>query len=62
VSFCEVLRDKSTTYIRVTFMLRVLDCTVTISFGVHLVLWLLYLVLSREGFVMCGCFDNCVGV
>jgi len=41
---------------------RVLDSIVNISFGMYLVLWLLYLVLSCEGFVMCGCFDNCVGV
>jgi len=36
VSYGEAVVDKSTMYI----VLRVLDCIVTISFGVYLVLWL----------------------
>jgi hypothetical protein len=40
VSYAEVLGDKSTMLIRVTLYLRVLDCIVTILFGVYLVLWL----------------------
>jgi hypothetical protein len=38
-------------------ILRVRDCIVTISFGVHSVVW-----LFLTCFVMCGCLDNCVGV
>jgi hypothetical protein len=37
VSYGEVLADKSTMYIRVTFLL---ECIVIISFGVYLVLCL----------------------
>jgi len=36
VSYVEALGDKSTMHIRV----RVLDCIVTILFGVYFVLWL----------------------
>ena len=39
VSYAEVLGDKSTMHIRVTLYLRVLDCIVTISFSVFLVLF-----------------------
>jgi len=38
VSYVEDLGDKSTMYIRVTSYLRVLDCIVTILFGVYRVL------------------------
>ena len=39
------------------FILRVLDCIVTISFGVYLVLWLFCFVMC--GCVcVCGCFGN----
>jgi hypothetical protein len=40
-------------------MLRVLDCIVTISLGVYLVLWLFY--LFRNVWVcICVCFVTCV--
>jgi len=40
-SYGEVLGNKNAiySYIMVTLLLRVLDCIVTISFGVYLVLW-----------------------
>jgi len=38
VSYGEVLGDRSTMYIRVTFILSVLYSIVTISFGLYLVL------------------------
>jgi len=40
VIYVEVLGDKSTMHIRVNLYLREIDCIVTISFGVYLVLWL----------------------
>jgi len=40
VSYGEVLGDKSAMYIRVTLYWGVVECIVTISFGVCLVLWL----------------------
>jgi hypothetical protein len=39
VSYAEVLRDNSNMHIRVA-ALKLLDCIVTILFGVYLVLWL----------------------
>ena len=41
---------------------NVLDCIVTISFVVYLVLWLFEIVLCCGGECMWGCSDNCVGV
>ena len=43
-------------------MLSVVNCIVTISFGVYLVVCLFELVLFCACVCMCGCFDNCVGV
>jgi len=39
VSYGEVLGDKSTKYVRVILILRVLECIVTILFDVYLVPW-----------------------
>ena len=60
-SYGEVLGDKSTMYIRVTFY-----------WGYLIVLWLFYLVcilycgcfnlFCNVLVCVCGCFDNCVGV
>jgi hypothetical protein len=49
--YLEVLGDQSAMYIRVI-----------LYWGYLIVLWLFYLVCVCVGFVMCGCFDNCMGI
>ena len=62
MSYGGVLEDESTVYLYGVLILRVLDCIVTISFCVYLVLWLFELILQCVGEFMWGCFDNCFGV
>jgi hypothetical protein len=73
VNYVEFLGDKSAMHIKAELILRVLDCTVTILFGI-MYLWFFKLFgyvwvcvcvgfetcgcVYVWAFLMCGCFDN----